>query len=65
MIISSDSQVMIMLCSHLGLPADPNPTPLTLRDWNPLARKLQIRITQAFISIKFYENRYGRTSGPI
>lgn len=41
MIISPDSQVMVLLCSHLGLPSDPVPIPLTLRDWNPLARKLQ------------------------
>lgn len=41
MILSPDSQVMILLCSHLGLPSDPDPAPYTLRDWNPLARKLQ------------------------
>ena len=41
MIISPDSQVMLLLCSHLGLSADPDPAPLTLREWNPLARKLQ------------------------
>jgi predicted Rossmann fold nucleotide-binding protein DprA/Smf involved in DNA uptake len=39
--ISPDTQVMVLLCSHLGLPSDPVPAPLTLRDWNPLARKLQ------------------------
>jgi predicted Rossmann fold nucleotide-binding protein DprA/Smf involved in DNA uptake len=41
MILSADSQVILMLCSHLGLSSDPDPAPLTLRDWNPLARKLQ------------------------
>jgi DNA processing protein len=41
MILSSDSQVMLMLCSHLGLPSKPVQYPLILRDWNPLARKLQ------------------------
>jgi DNA processing protein len=41
MILSADSQVMLLLCSHLGLPSKPDPAPLTLRDWNPLARKLQ------------------------
>jgi len=41
MIISSDSHVLLLLCSHLGLSSDPDPVPLTLRDWNPLARKLQ------------------------
>ncbi len=40
MIVSADSQAMLMLCSHLGLPADPDPKPLTLREWNLLARKL-------------------------
>jgi predicted Rossmann fold nucleotide-binding protein DprA/Smf involved in DNA uptake len=38
--ISPDSQTMVLLCSRLGLPSEPVPTPLTLRDWNPLARKL-------------------------
>jgi DNA processing protein len=30
-----------LLCSHLGLPSDPAFAPLTLREWNPLACKLQ------------------------
>ena len=42
MIISSDSQVMLLLCSHLGLPSNTDPAPLTLREWNPLARKIQL-----------------------
>ncbi len=41
--ISSDSQVLLLLCSHLGLGNDPEFAPLTLREWNPLARKLQTR----------------------
>jgi DNA processing protein len=41
MILSPDSQVILLLCSHLGLSSDPDTAPLTLRDWNPLARKLQ------------------------
>ena len=41
MILSPDSQVLLFLCSHLGLQSNPDPLPLTLRDWNPLARKLQ------------------------
>jgi predicted Rossmann fold nucleotide-binding protein DprA/Smf involved in DNA uptake len=40
MAIAADSQVLLMLCSYLGLPAHPDPEPLTLREWNPLARKL-------------------------
>jgi len=39
--ISLDSQTIILLCSHLGLSPNPEFTPLTLREWNPLARKLQ------------------------
>ena len=39
--ISPDSQTLLLLSSHLGLPSDPEFTPLTLREWNPLARKLQ------------------------
>ncbi len=41
MVISPDSQVMLLLCSRLGLSSEPDPAPLTLREWNPLARKLQ------------------------
>lgn len=39
--ISPDSQTLLLLCSHLGLPSDPEFAPLTLREWNPLGRKLQ------------------------
>lgn len=41
MTLSPDSQVILLLCSHLGLSSDPDTAPFTLRDWNPLARKLQ------------------------
>lgn len=41
MLLSPDSQVMLLLCSRMGLPPNPDPAPFTLRDWNPLARKLQ------------------------
>ena len=40
MTISADSQAILLLCSHLGLPSDSDITPLTLKDWNPLAKKL-------------------------
>ena len=40
MTISSDSLAMLMLCSHLGLSNSPDLAPLTLREWNPLARNL-------------------------
>lgn len=39
--LSLDSQVMILLCSHLALAKDDELAPLTLREWNPLARKIQ------------------------
>lgn len=39
--ITPDSQALLLLCSHLGLSSDPEFAPLTLRDWNPVARKLQ------------------------
>jgi DNA processing protein len=38
--LSADSQALLLLCSRLGLAADAEPAPLTLREWNPLARKL-------------------------
>ena len=39
--ITPDSQALLLLCSHLGLPSEPEFAPLTPREWNPLARKLQ------------------------
>jgi predicted Rossmann fold nucleotide-binding protein DprA/Smf involved in DNA uptake len=39
--ISLDSQVILLLCSRLGLPAEPEFSPFTLKDWNPLVLKLQ------------------------
>ena len=41
MTITPDSQAILLLCSHLGLSSNPDPAPFTLKDWNPLARKLQ------------------------
>lgn len=38
--ISADSQAILLLCSYLGLPPNPDPGPLTLREWNSLAGKL-------------------------
>jgi predicted Rossmann fold nucleotide-binding protein DprA/Smf involved in DNA uptake len=38
--LSLDSLSLLLLCSQLGLDDD-SPTPLTLREWNPLARKMQ------------------------
>lgn len=41
MTISTDSQAILLLCSHLGLAPNPDPSPFTLKDWNPLTKKLQ------------------------
>lgn len=38
---SPDSQAIILLCSYLGLSSNPDYAPLTLKDWNPLAKKIQ------------------------
>lgn len=38
--ISPDSLTLLLLCSQLGLDED-SAKPLTLREWNPIARKLQ------------------------
>lgn len=39
--ISTDSQAMLLLCSHVGFPSDAEFAPFTLKEWNILARKLQ------------------------
>lgn len=41
MTLTPDSQAILLLCSPVGLSAQPDPAPLTLREWNPLARKIQ------------------------
>jgi DNA processing protein len=38
--LTADSQAIVILCSHLGLPEEPDFKPLTLREWNSLARRL-------------------------
>ncbi len=40
MTLSQDSLALLLLCSQLGLDED-SAKPLTLREWNPLARKMQ------------------------
>lgn len=40
MSLSADSQTILLLCSHLGLPAGSDPGPLKLREWNELAAKI-------------------------
>lgn len=41
MIISTDSQIILSLCSHLGLTSTSVYSPLSLKEWNILARKIQ------------------------
>ncbi len=38
--LSPDSQAILLLCSHLGLPPGSEPGPLKLREWNELAAKI-------------------------
>lgn len=40
MTLSPDSQTLLLLSSRLGLSSSPDFAPLTLRDWNPIAKKL-------------------------
>lgn len=40
MSISLDSEAILLLCSHVGLSSYSDYSPLTLKDWNPLAKKL-------------------------
>ncbi len=41
MIISTDSQTILSLCSHLGLSSTSEYSPLSLKEWNVLARRIQ------------------------
>ena len=41
MTISPDSQAILLLCSHIGLLSNSDYASLTLKEWNPLAKKLQ------------------------
>jgi DNA processing protein len=41
MILNPDSQALLLLCSHLALSSSIGYSPLSLRDWNPLAKKMQ------------------------
>jgi predicted Rossmann fold nucleotide-binding protein DprA/Smf involved in DNA uptake len=38
--MTADSHVMLLLCSYLGLPAGDDLKPLSLREWNPIAARL-------------------------
>jgi len=39
-VITPDSQAILLLCSHLGLPSDAKFSPFKLREWNQLARQI-------------------------
>lgn len=41
MTITPDSQAILLLCSRIGLLSNSDYSSLTLKEWNPLARKLQ------------------------
>jgi predicted Rossmann fold nucleotide-binding protein DprA/Smf involved in DNA uptake len=41
MTLSADSQAVLLLCSSIGLSSRSDTAPLSLKDWNPLAKKLQ------------------------
>jgi len=45
--LSPDSLALLLLCSQLGLDDD-SPKPLTLREWNPLVRKMQAASLRPF-----------------
>ncbi len=39
--LSLDAQVLLLLCSHVAIAGNSELAPLTLREWNPLAQKIQ------------------------
>lgn len=57
MTLSSDSLALLLLCSHLGLDDDVL-KPLTLREWNPLARKLQAAALRPADMLAFSANDF-------
>ena len=46
MIYSADSQVILSLCSHLGLSSQSDVSPLSTREWNSVARRLYANTIQ-------------------
>ncbi len=40
--LSNDSYALFLLCSHLGLPDDPEAKPLSAREWNRLEERLTV-----------------------
>ncbi len=40
--LTLDSQVLLLLCSRLGLPKDSDLLPFTTRDWKPLSEKIRL-----------------------
>lgn len=56
--ISRDSFAILLLCSQLGL--DESVKPLTLREWNPLARKMQAAALRPASLLQFTESDFSR-----
>ena len=46
MMVSADSQVILSLCSHLGLSYQFDATPLSTKEWNLVARKIHVNKLQ-------------------
>jgi hypothetical protein len=40
--LSDESFTLFLLCSHLGLPDEPDAKPLSAREWNELERRLEV-----------------------
>ena len=38
--LTDESFALFLLCSHLGLPDEPDAKPLSAREWNKLEKKL-------------------------
>lgn len=54
--ISPDAQVLILLCSQVGLGTNSEFAPLTLREWNPIARLLQSKGLRPAVLLEWSEN---------
>jgi len=59
----TDSLTLLLLCSQLGLETD-SAKALTLREWNPLARKLQAASLRPASLLQFTESDFSRLDVP-
>ncbi len=62
--ITPDSQAILLLCSHLGLPSDTEFAPFTLKEWNLLARKLQTANLRPEALLEWAKNDIIQNLGP-